>query len=375
MKAQKLILLCIVLLFAMSSQAFASDSTPDMHFSFENFFSCDYTGNNSLTSYGNMAFESIGVTGKALDLQDGYLTITGSESITFKDSFTFAGWVNFHEMTCGCPMFFSRTASNGDPCNGPVCFALTDDYERLKADITFLMPDGSYASHTFYTDPIIYPPDMIDKWHHVAVVFDKTTLTFYLDGVIVCTEMLPEALQSYESIANNNQPICIGRGFGTNITAKMDEIHFCCRALPYEEVSALRYVVIPEEQTTIILTEGYNTVWVNDQRYLAPDIVRRDSETDELMIPIKAVMQHMGATFNWDGNDRMGRIDIAYKGTAISVWVMDVYANLNGNRLLKLSCPPANYSDSIFAPASLLTDGFGIETEWDETNKQLIIKF
>lgn len=376
MKLRNIALACAILFVLLCSPLSTLANTPDMHFSFENGFACDYIPNNSLISYGTMAFESVGATGKALDLKtEGYLRFRNSQNIEFKDSFTFATWVNFHEMTCGYPMFLSRTASNGDLFNGPLAFAITDDYKQFKLDLTFQMADGEYVSHSFYSDPFIDPWDMMDKWHHIAVTFDKTVATFYFDGVIVSTAELPEELNSYISIANNRQPLNIGLGFGTNITAILDEIHFCTRALPYEEVAALRYVVVPAELTKIIVTEGYNTVWVNDYCHYAPDIIRKDSTSGELMIPAKAVMQHMGATFNWDGNDRMGRLDIHYKGKTISAWIMDVYANENGNRLLELPCAPANYSDSIFIPASLLSEGFGIDTEWNEELKQLTITF
>lgn len=376
MKLRKPFLLCLIAVILVCSQVSALANTPDMHFSFEKGLSCDYIKNNSLITYGNLAFENVGATGKALDLQtDGYLKFLNSQNIEFTDSFTFAAWVNFHKMTCGYPMFLSRTASNGDLYNGPLAFAITEDYKQFKLDLTFQMADGEYISHSFYSDPVINPWDMMDKWHHVAITFDKTVATFYLDGVIVSTAELPEELTDYVTIANNKQPLFIGLGFGTNINASLDEIHFCTRALPYEEVSALKYVVVPAELTTIIVTEGYNTVWVNEFCHYAPDIIRKDKESGELMIPAKAVMQHMGATFNWDGNDRMGRLDIHYKGKTLSTWIMDVYANLNGNRLLELTCAPANYNDSVFIPASILKDAFGIETVWDDNLKQLTITF
>ena len=322
-----------------------------------------------------MAFTNVGALGKALNLKDGYLILRNSENIILKDSFTFAAWINFNEMTSGCPMFLSRTSSGGDPFNGPLSVALTEDYFSFKTDITFKMTDGSYKTHSFYSDAVIQPRSMIQSWHHVAFVFDKTHLSCYLDGVIVTSASLPEDFGSYESIANNSQPFCIGRGIGTNINAMIDEIRFSTRALSFDEIIALRSAVVPANLTKIIVTEGYNTVWVNEYCHYAPANIIKDETTGEIMIPAKAVMEHMGATISWDSTDRMGRLDITYKNTTVSVWMLDVYANVNGNRLLELGAQPTTYNGSAFIPASLLREGFGVQTEWNETNQQLTITF
>ncbi|MBR3942846.1 MAG: hypothetical protein IKJ55_05780, partial [Clostridia bacterium] len=328
---------------------------------------------NALISYGNMAFTDVGVMGKALNLKDGYLALKNSDSLILKDSFTFAAWVNFNEMTSGCPMFISRTASSGDPFNGPLSVALTEDYFSFKTDITFQMKDGTFQSHSFYSGPVIEPRAMIHNWHHIAVVFDKTILYYYLDGELVGHSQLPESFGEYQSIANNSEAFCIGRGIGTNINAVIDEIHFSNRVLPYEEIIAHKSDAVPFERNEIVLTEGYNTIWVNGVCHYAPANIVKDPETDALLIPAKAVMEHMGAKINWDNTDRMGRLDITYKNTTISVWQMDSYANVNGNRLLSLGTTPVTYNGAAFIPASLLRDGFGIQTEWNSTLKQLTI--
>ncbi len=373
MKLQKKLLCVLLVLLLLPVQALAADPAVDMHFGFTDGFNCENQTDNTLVSYGNMAFTNVGVMGRALNLKDGYLTLKNSETLTLKDSFTFAAWVNFNEMTSGCPMFFSRTASDGDPFNGPLSVSLTEDYFSFKTDMTFKMADGSFASHTFFSDPVIEPRTMIHNWHHVAVVFNKAELCYYLDGVPVSKAQLPENFGAYQSIANNTQPFCIGRGIGTNINAVFDEIHFSNYALPHEEILAHKSDAVPFEQNEIVLTEGYNTVWVNGVCHYAPANIVKDPTTDALMIPAKAVMEHMGAQITWDATDRMGRLDITYKGITVSVWQMDSYANVNGNRLLALGTPPCSYNGSAFIPASLLRDGFGVQTEWNSVLKQLTI--
>lgn len=375
MKLQKKLLCCLFVLLLLPVQAFATDNAVDMHFGFTDGFSCDNQTDNALMSYGNMAFKNVGASGKALDLQDGYLTIKNSENWQLKDSFSIAVWVNFNNTDSVSPMLVSRTASNGDPFNGPLAVSLTEDYTALKTDITFKMKDGTYKSYVSYTEPVLSRDAFINKWHHIAVVFAQNTVWYYFDGIPIAATTLPQELSDYETIANNNQPFSIGRGKGININAVMDEIHFSSEPILYENILSHLAAGLPDGETEIIVTEGYNTVWVDETCYYAPANIVKDASTGELMIPAKAVMQHMGAQIAWDGSDRMGRLDITYNNTTVSVWRMDIYANVNGNRLLELKTAPDTYNGSAFIPASLLRDAFGIHTEWNDALKQLTITF
>lgn len=375
--AKKIILIicCVLLLLPILALGMLSgEKFPEMHYSFENGFANDLSSSASLVSYGNMAYTETGAKGKALDLEDGYLNISDSSKFALSDEFTFSTWFKFNSLSSTCPMLLSRTSSSGDPYNGPFSITFSDNFEYLRTDLTFKMKDGSYSSYSFATGYVFTPERLMKGWHHIAVVFSKTYLSYYIDGALSSTEMLPEQLQNYESIANTNQPFSIGRGVGSNINAVLDEVYFYDYAADYDRVMEIYVDAKPKLANEIVLTEGYNTVWVNGVKYTAPANTIYNAEAHEVLIPAKAVLQHMNAYINWDENDGFGRADIYAGDNTISVWAYDTHSIVNGN-YYKLKCYPTTENDALFIPASLLSDGLGAELEWNETFRQLTIRY
>lgn len=377
MNAKRMILIvfCIILLLPVLVLGMLSGNAfPEMHYSFENGFTNALNTNGALISYGNMAFTDGGAKEKGLDLQDGYLNIENSENFALKDEFTFSAWIKFNGLTAQKPMLLSRTSSSGDPYNGPLSISFSDNFEYLRTDLTFKMKDGTFSSYSFATGYVFTPERLMKGWHHITVVFTKTYLSYYIDGELSSTEILPEQLQDYQSIANTKQPFSIGRGASGNINAVMDEVYFYDYAVDYNHAVELFAQARPKLSNEIVLTVGYNTVWVNGVQYTAPANTTQDAESGTILVPAKAVLQHMGATINWDANDGFGRADIYTPSDNLSVWVYDTNAIVNG-RYYKLPCPPTTINDALFLPASLLSDGLSAETEWNEAFQQLTIRY
>ncbi len=370
-----LVALCVILLLPVLVLGMLSrNAFPQMYYNFENAFENAAASENPLISYGHMAFTDNGAKDRGLDLQDGYLNIQDSEKLELQDAFTFAGWFKFNDLSSTKPMLLSRTSSSGDPYNGPFSITFSDNFEYLRTDLTFEMPDQTYQSYSFATGYVFTPERLMNGWHHVAVVFNKTYLSYYIDGELSSTEMLPQQLQNYITIANTAQPFSIGRGIYHNMNAVIDELYFYDYALDYNGVIELYTQAKPPLTNEIVLTANYNTVWVNGVRYEAPANTVIDSASGEILIPAKAVLQHMGAYIYWDANDGFGRADIYLDDNSIALWVYDTHSIVNGN-YYKLKCYPTTINDALFIPSSLLADGLGAELKWNESFQQLTIRF
>ena len=234
------------------------------------------------------------------------------------------------------------------------------------------MKDGSVKTHTFENRNVFKPQRLMHRWHHVAVVFDKTYLCFYIDGELSSTVVLPDELIQYKAIANTDRYFSVGRCIGTNMNAYLDEMYFYTYALDYDKMTALYSSAKPQTQKEILLTSDLDTMRIGAETYTLPAKAFYDEKTAEFMVPAKAILAQIGATFSWDENDRMGRADIKLGTSALSLWAYDTHALLNQN-YYKLKTHPIIKDDIFFIPASVLADAFGADVEFKEAISQLSI--
>ncbi|HSH04557.1 MAG TPA: LamG-like jellyroll fold domain-containing protein, partial [Anaerolineae bacterium] len=112
-------------------------------------------------------------------------------------------------------------------------------YGNLNGTVNnlYLTPTGlghRYGTHSWH----LPTPDLSNQWHHIAVTFDGTQRTFYLDGVPLGTTTagsgvtIPTRLHLGAINGNGAPPIYFFNG-------QLDEINILPRALNFYEIQAL----------------------------------------------------------------------------------------------------------------------------------------
>jgi beta-galactosidase len=143
--------------------------------------------------------------------------------------------INGNELTLECwvkPRGF--IGSNSFITKGEHGYALEqNDRDSLTFSIT---TERRYVLSTFL------PRDWNNNWHHIAGIYDGTTMYLYIDGEIVASQ------SAQGNIARSIHPVCIGKnherhheqfpGFLSN--AIIDEVHIYRTALPERELGFFR---------------------------------------------------------------------------------------------------------------------------------------
>lgn len=348
---------------------------PDLYYSFDVLFNNVKNRGYALFPYGDLSFTDNGAVGKGIDMQEGYFTIEDTEDFKLSDSFTYAVWFKFDDLTAKEPILFARPSESGDNFNGPVSISISEDFNAFKTDITFVMKNKITASHSFYSGPLFTPSQLKRGWHHFAVVFEGNHLCYYWDGTPASVLKLPEEINGYKSIANNKKPFIIGIGKDSkNLNATIDELHFYPRALTEQDIKELYTLAKPALKKILILTAESKVILINGNTVEALTSPEIDKNSGEIMIPAKIVTEALGGTIKWDSEDRFGRADITLGNNTLSMWHYDTHAISNGN-YYKLSCHPYTKDDVLLIPSSVLSDCLGADVHWDEKSMKLTISY
>ena len=325
-------------------------------------------------SYGNLGFVKNGIIGGALEFINGHLEISGSEDVELSDSFSFATWIKVTGKASIDPIIFCRKASDGNKVTGPVNIHFSDDYSFLRTDITFEAPSGEYFSHSFLSKQLWRDETDHSMWHHFCVVFNKDTLYYYVDGSLLCSEVLPDDMKIYNSIANNSKVFCIGAGQFDAMYSILDETKFYNTAITAEEIKNLYEMALTEYDHTLILKPYSDEAIFNGKTEKLPVAITRDKQTERLMVPLRYVIDKMGGTISWDADDGYGRADIVLKDTEISVWYMDTNALAN-HKYCKLDAYPQDINDVMCVPIRFVAEELGASVNWNEEKEEVTIMF
>jgi len=91
---------------------------------------------------------------------------------------------------------------------------------------------------------------------------------------------------------------------------------------------------------------------------------------DRLMVPIKFVTDEIGGQISWDGQDRT--VTISKDGTSIKLWIDSPVFLLNDDYLLS-DVAPTIINDRTYVPVRLLANVFGINVEWKDSTREVIV--
>ena len=353
----------------------AAESAPVCAYTFEGDFTSWVSDSFPIAPYGSMAFVQQGASGKGIKLIDGYLEIKNSGHIAFSDAFSFATWFKVLDVSHPAPMLLARESLSGDVANGPVSVALSDDYTFFKTGLSFQMEDGSVESYNFSSAPAFFAEDVKDVWHHMAVVFDRSAIYYYLDGKLLSAEVLPDRLRGYVSIANSYKTMTIGRGAAGSFAGILDGTRVYDTAITAATVSNLyTQAEIGGVKTTLVLTEGSDVMSVNGMQVQMAAPVKRDSASDRIVVPLRSIVEAFGGEIAWDGTDQLGRVDIALGEVGISLWMLDTNALVSG-AYRKLDVYPYVENGVTYVPVRFVSEQLGASVDWDEETKEITITF
>ncbi len=122
----------------------------------------------------------------------------------------------------------------------------------------------------------------------------------------------------------------------------------------------LRYYISKSEYTV-------NGVEYKMDTGVAPNI--RNGRTG---IPVKYIAQHIGASTGWDEKERKVTITLGTK--VIDLYVDIDYAMVDG-KMTKLDVAPFIINGRTMVPLRFVSETLGLETKWNETNKEITLIF
>ncbi len=338
----------------------------DLYYSFENGFENKNDATTPLISYGNMAFTEHGALGRGIDLKDGSLTIKNSERFVLKKQFTYSLWIKFNSLTSDEPAIIK--------CGDAFKISFAPNFESLRVALTFEATDNSIKSHTFNSGYLMASGRLVKGWHHIAIVFNENYLTFYLDGEPKKFEVLPKEFENYRSLSYEENAFVIGEGLTKPINAIVDEVYFKNSALTADEINTIYQNTKLKQETQMMFTANQKVAVLNGVQEDLPTRVIVDEKSGEVLIPAKSVVEFLGGSIVWDGEDGFGRADITVGNDFLTVWVYDSHALINGN-YYKLKTHPVTPDEVLAIPASVLADAFGAEIIWSDTLKRLTVSY
>ncbi len=164
--------------------------------------------NGSMTSFVSNSPESDAASlyksapqsrGSALSFDgDGdYVIIQDSPSLDMTSGFTISAWIYLENYTEWASIVTKGTDDNN--------YTIHQSGPAGGSDFGHLRFTGASPALPLYLESDTQVP--LNEWHHVAVTYDGTTLTFYLDGIADGSGLLPGPLTP------NTEPLHIGADF------------------------------------------------------------------------------------------------------------------------------------------------------------------
>ncbi|MCX8094999.1 MAG: stalk domain-containing protein [Caldisericia bacterium] len=90
------------------------------------------------------------------------------------------------------------------------------------------------------------------------------------------------------------------------------------------------------------------------------------------LVPIRAIIEEMGGTIEWNGNER--KVIIKLKDTTIELWIDKKSARVNGTSK-QLDVPPQIINGRTMLPLRFVTEELGCVVEWDGNTKTITINY
>jgi hypothetical protein len=109
---------------------------------------------------------------------------------------------------------------------------------------------------------------------------------------------------------------------------------------------------------------------VDGQALTFPDTQPQLMYSDNVMIPVRPVLEHMGGEVHWDSATKTVTANV--KGKEIEFKIYEPVATVDG-KYLDLQNAPVMVNGRTVIPMRFLVDAFGAQVNWSETDKMLSI--
>ena len=216
----------------------------------------------------------------------------------------------------------------------------------------------------------------MEKWAHVAAVFDGDDLKVYIDGELYDSQFVPtDIIEYYTDLTKSPRPLQIGKSEAEFFKGYMDELKIFNYALSEDEVIALFNEINTQYNGKIELKIDDPYIYVNgEKKQIDPqniDItpVAIDGRT---LVPIRAIIDAIEGTIGWDATEK--RIDINYKSNKINLWIDNKNAKVNGQDK-KLDVPPMAINNRTMLPLRFVGENLGMKVEWEQSTRSIILRY
>ena len=377
MKKSFVALLIVSLLFGMvinTAIVFAQDTlkAPVLHLSFEDNYN-DVGNRHNGTKSGGVNFTN-GVIGKAVEFSGGYIDLANTSNFDFSNGLSLSVWVrlNTQELKIAWPILYKQGTAEGWPI---ALFQFGYGGTIFESKLGFGEDYPNYT-YEFYGNERNESVQMIEKWAHIAVVFDGAEEKLYIDGVLSDAQYVPYEILAYSTVlAKSSRNLRIGKSEDEVFKGSMDEFMLFDYALSEDEVVNLYNKAQGQYNGVIELKIDNPTIYVNGEGKkidpqndsIAPVIV--DGRT---LVPIRAIIDAIGGTIGWDGTEM--RVDIGYKSTNLKLWINNKNAEVNGQKMT-LDVPPMTISERTMLPIRFVSENLGMKVEWDQNTQTIILRY
>jgi hypothetical protein len=90
------------------------------------------------------------------------------------------------------------------------------------------------------------------------------------------------------------------------------------------------------------------------------------------VLPIRAVVEAMGGTVGWNGNEK--KVTITARGSTVEMWIDATTIRVNGSQK-KIDVAPAIINGRTMVPVRFVTENLNCTVDWDGVTKKVTIKY
>lgn len=323
--------------------------------------------------YGN------GVIGKAAKVDSAMITLLGSKAINWNKAFSLSVWLKLDpDVNSGDIV---RIPSD-DPDYSLMLATCSYGNTSVTAEGSFVSVDDPewYANQTFYGSGAIENTQNMEKFMHLAIVYDGTTLKQYYDGKLDSTSKIENEYHTGEFFGNPEDLIVGGFDSYSFFHGYMDDLQVFNTAISFADVTELYKAGIKTGNNKMILTIDDPYMMVNGvKKEIDPgrDTAPIINDKGRTILPVKAVIESMGGTIAWEGSTRM--VTIKKGNDTIKLWIDKDKAEVNG--VMKEIDPGKGVVPEIINSRTMLPIRFVLEElglpalQWNGALRQITITY
>jgi hypothetical protein len=199
---------------------------------------------------------------------------------------------------------------------------------------------------------------------------DSIPLFSNSDSLIITGKTEPDA-----ELYFNSKALLVGKDGSFSVSYKayntINQLLFSAiDALGNKKIVIRVFFYRPVLANTIILTVGSNLGTFNTREFEidAPPIL----VNGRVLVPLRAIAEIFGADILWKPETK--KVSISLRSISILLTVGNQEAVLNGKQI-NLDSPPVINNGRVMVPLRIISEAFQSEIEWNQEEKNVIIRF